>query len=387
MEADRWKQVDRLLQLALEHPPAERGEFLRRACGEDAELEREVRSLLTSQERAGSFLESPAIQLAAQALAGEQDTQSADLPIGPTLRRTADSFLGRIVSNYRMEERLSAGGMGVLYRAMCLVHQAALTAVICAVGTTALAQTTPGQPERPQETPAGTTATTSLPAVAQLSPAHEIKLAENTWFRFGAQVQLWFKAAQDRIQQSDGSDGSYAYDFYCRRCRFFAGGSVVKDVFFFLLFESSNTGKGDPATGVKNSAVPQLLDAVGQVKFTQWLWLSGGQILMPLSRNGLQPTTTYVSIDNANVDTTPVLQTGNRSCATSGSRSTASLRTITSNTAWASGKETDRPPCRGYRAPATTGPALSPWCRPIYGTRKRDPSTAVTPTAPERFSG
>src|SRR6516225_9355361 len=165
MEADRWKQVDRLLQSALEHPPAERGEFLRRACGEDAELEREVRSLLTSQERAGSFLESPAIQLAAQALAGEQDTQSADLPIGPTLRRTADSFLGRIVSNYRMEERLSAGGMGVLYRAMCLVHQAALTAVICAVGTTALAQTTPGQPERPQETPAGTTATTSLPAV------------------------------------------------------------------------------------------------------------------------------------------------------------------------------------------------------------------------------
>src|SRR5262245_11611487 len=119
MEADRFKQVDRLLQLALEHPSAERGEFLRRACGGDAELEREVRSLLTSQERAGSFLESPAIQLAAQALAGEQskDMQSADLPIRPTLRRTADSFLGRIVSNYRLEERLAAGGMGVLYRA------------------------------------------------------------------------------------------------------------------------------------------------------------------------------------------------------------------------------------------------------------------------------
>src|SRR5215470_6094138 len=119
MEADRFKQVDRLLQSALQQPPAERGEFLRRACGGDAELEREVRSLLTSQEQAGSFLESPAIQLAAQELAGEQskDAQSADLPIGPTLRRTADSFLGRIVSNYRLEERLAAGGMGVLYRA------------------------------------------------------------------------------------------------------------------------------------------------------------------------------------------------------------------------------------------------------------------------------
>src|SRR5215470_8729694 len=119
MEADRFKQVDRLLQSALQQPPAERGEFLRRACGGDAELEREVRSLLTSQEKAGSFLESPAMQLAAQALAGGQskDIQSADLPIGPTLRHPADSFLGRVVSNYRLEERLAAGGMGVLYRA------------------------------------------------------------------------------------------------------------------------------------------------------------------------------------------------------------------------------------------------------------------------------
>jgi hypothetical protein len=193
---------------------------------------------------------------------------------------------------------------------MCLVQQAALTAVICAMATTAWAQRTPGTPEKPQETPAGTTGTTPVPVVAQIGPAHEIKLAENTWFRFGAQVQAWFKAAQDRQLQSDGSEGSYAFDFYCRRCRFFALGSVVKDVFFAVLFESTNTGKADPA-GVKNSTTPQLLDASGQVKFAQWFWLSGGQILMPLSRNGMQPTTTYVSIDNANIGTTPVLQTGN----------------------------------------------------------------------------
>ncbi len=190
---------------------------------------------------------------------------------------------------------------------ICFAHQAALTALLCALAATASAQRTPGPGERPQETPTGQTGTTPLPAVAQIGPARELKLAENTWFRFGAQVQLQFKAAQDRILQSDGSDGSFAWDFYCRRCRFFATGSVVKDVFFNVLFESANVGKA-AADGSKGTAVPQILDAYGQVKFVQEFWLSGGSILMPLTRNGLQPTTTYVSIDNANVITTPILQ-------------------------------------------------------------------------------
>jgi hypothetical protein len=187
-------------------------------------------------------------------------------------------------------------------RKICLVHQAALTALICAVAATASAQQPqPSDKEPPRkETP--------LPAVAQLGPAREIKLAENTWFRFGAQVQAWFKAAQDRIIQPDGSDGGYAWDFYCRRCRFFATGSVVKNVYFNVLFEAANVGRADPLTGVKGSPVPSILDAYGQVKFASAFWLSGGSILMPLTRNGLQPTTTYVSIDNANVTTTPVLQ-------------------------------------------------------------------------------
>src|ERR1700687_208739 len=156
---------------------------------------------------------------------------------------------------------------------ICL-QRAALTALICVFAATASAQTTPSVPQTekppaPKESP--------LPAVAQLGPAREIKLAPNTWFRFGAQVQAWFKAAQDRILQADGSSsGSYAYDFYCRRCRFFATGSVVKDVYFNVLFESSNVGKADPATGIKGTAVPQILDAYGQVKFAPAFWLSGG---------------------------------------------------------------------------------------------------------------
>jgi hypothetical protein len=190
------------------------------------------------------------------------------------------------------------------------IHQAAAAVLICGVAGVASAQQTPPADKPPETAPAPppTPSTSPVPTFAVLGPSREIKLGEYTWFRFGAQVQAWFKAAQDRIIQPDLGDGSYALDFYCRRCRFFATGSVVRDVYFNVLFETANAGKGDPVTGVKSLTTPQILDAYGQVKFADWFWLSGGDILMPLSRNGLQPTTTYVSIDNANVDTTPVAQ-------------------------------------------------------------------------------
>ena len=53
MKSERWKQVDSLLQSALERPPAERADFLRQACAGDETLEREVLSLLASQQAAG----------------------------------------------------------------------------------------------------------------------------------------------------------------------------------------------------------------------------------------------------------------------------------------------------------------------------------------------
>ena len=87
-----------------------------------------------------------------------------------------------------------------------LVHQAALTALISAVAGAALAQT--GSTEIPP------TAARQFPAMGL---TREIKLAENTWVRFGFQVQAWLKAAQDRIVQPDGSDGTFAVDMYCRR--------------------------------------------------------------------------------------------------------------------------------------------------------------------------
>ena len=105
MEAERWKQVDELLQSALLVPFDRLDEFLRHACAGDNELEQEVRSLLTSHRNAGSFLEDPAIKIAAQTIALTQTQE------------TSDALLGRTISHYRVLGKLGSGGMGAVYEA------------------------------------------------------------------------------------------------------------------------------------------------------------------------------------------------------------------------------------------------------------------------------
>jgi len=87
MNPERWRQIDQLLEAALDRKPEERAAFLDVACADDESLRLEVESLLRSDEAAESFIEEPATALVAEVIADQpaQATtqQLTDAPIEP----------------------------------------------------------------------------------------------------------------------------------------------------------------------------------------------------------------------------------------------------------------------------------------------------------------
>ena len=101
MKAERFKQVDQILQAALERDRAERESFLDEACAGDTVLRGEVEALISYDEQTSSFIERPAFEVAAEMMASEQSEIAAGEAIGP----------------YQVTSRLGSGGMGDVYLA------------------------------------------------------------------------------------------------------------------------------------------------------------------------------------------------------------------------------------------------------------------------------
>jgi len=99
MNPERWQRVEEVFSEALEHDPNGRDAFVREACRNDAELLREVESLIRALERGSrDVLESPTIARLARA-------------------RSAKLEIGRRLGAYEILSPLGSGGMATVYRA------------------------------------------------------------------------------------------------------------------------------------------------------------------------------------------------------------------------------------------------------------------------------
>jgi eukaryotic-like serine/threonine-protein kinase len=92
MTPERWREIERIFQAAVECADAERNAFLDRACAGDDALRREVESLLSHRDTEGVFLEPP-----------------RNAPARP---------IGRALGPYEVQSLVAAGGMGEVYRAV-----------------------------------------------------------------------------------------------------------------------------------------------------------------------------------------------------------------------------------------------------------------------------
>jgi serine/threonine protein kinase/TolB-like protein len=102
MTPEQWQEIKAVLHEALELPPAERAVHLEGFYARRPALRSEVESLVRAHDEDGGFLETPYFGESA-------DSQPSD---------SGDVWIGSRLGAYQLIERIGAGGMGIVFRAV-----------------------------------------------------------------------------------------------------------------------------------------------------------------------------------------------------------------------------------------------------------------------------
>ena len=105
MNPERMRQIEELYHKTAALDEGQRADFLARACAGDDSLRSEIESLLSCETAAEPFMEAPAFQKHMASLANGW-------------REIPTALTGRTLGRYQVQERVGAGGMGVVYRAL-----------------------------------------------------------------------------------------------------------------------------------------------------------------------------------------------------------------------------------------------------------------------------
>jgi len=101
MNPERWHRVKEIFEAALKLESNERARFLDQECAGDDQTREEVETLLTADQEAGNFGETPAIEVMVRIMANDN----------------SNLLIEKSLAHYRVIERLGAGGMGEVYLA------------------------------------------------------------------------------------------------------------------------------------------------------------------------------------------------------------------------------------------------------------------------------